>query len=233
MNREANSIYEDGRYLKNNETWHTEDSSYKASFVIETVQKNNVTFESCADIGCGAGLITELLARHYPSKSFSGYELSPDCQLFLAQRTNLPNLRFYVDNLLSKDVKYDLVVCLDVFEHVEDYYAFLRVLKKKGHKFVFNIPLDMSVIKLVFTGIEHSRNDYGHLHYFNYFTAVETLKDCGYEVKYTKLSAAFLKVPPRNIRQLVLLPFRLVSVMLGKRVAAMLFGGVSLIVYAE
>lgn len=227
------SIYQDGQYLRNNETWHTEDSTYKARFVIDILTKNKVDFSTCADVGCGAGLVTELLAQHYPNKVFSGYELSPDAQTFIGQRQALSNLSFKCEDFLSQTIKYDLVVCLDVFEHVEDYYSFLKALKNKGERFVFNIPLDMNVMKLLTSGIKYAREEVGHLHYFNSYTAVETLKDCGYKIKSTEFSAAFLKILPRNVRQLAVLPVRLLSVVFGKQFAAKMFGGVSLVVYAE
>jgi hypothetical protein len=125
------------------------------------------------------------------------------------------------------------VICLDVFEHVEDYYSFLKSLKNKGEKFIFNIPLDMNVTKILTSGIKYAREEVGHLHYFNQYTAIETLKDCGYNIKSTNLSVAFLKITPRNIRQAAILPIRLLSLLLGKNFAAKIFGGVSLVVYAE
>ena len=227
------TIYKDGEYLKNNQTWHTEDSPYKSRFVIEAIEKNNVHFSTCADIGCGAGLVTELLAKKYPLKKFSGYELSPDAQHLIKQREIIANLNFYNENFLEQGKRYDLVICLDVFEHVEDYYSFLKSLKNKGEKFIFNIPLDMNVTKILTSGIKYAREEVGHLHYFNQYTAIETLKDCGYNIKSTNLSVAFLKITPRNIRQAAILPIRLLSLLLGKNFAAKIFGGVSLVVYAK
>lgn len=227
------AIYTDGEYLKENPSWHTEDSPYKTQLIIDTLTKNKVAFTTCADIGCGAGLVTELLAKHYTNKQFSGYELSPDAQPLIEQREKLYNLSYYNNNLLTSDKKYDLVICLDVFEHVEDFFGFLKSLKLKGRRFIFNIPLDMNVMKLVTNGIQYAREEVGHLHYFNYFSAIATLKECGFNVKSADLSAAFLKIPPRNKRQAAILPVRLLSVLFGKHFAARMFGGVSLVVYAE
>jgi hypothetical protein len=226
-------IYKDGEYLKKNQTWHTEDSPYKSRLVMDALEKNNVDFSTCADIGCGAGLVAELLAKKYPLKKFSGYELSPDVQHLIEQREKLPNLDFYNEDIFEQNRRYDLVVCLDVFEHVEDYYGFLKSLKCKGEKFIFNIPLDMNVAKILTSGIKYARNEVGHLHYFSQYTAIETLKDCGYNVKSANLSAAFLKIPPRNIRQAVMLPIRFISLLFGMKFATKLFGGASLVVYAE
>lgn len=227
------TIYSDGKYLNNNKTWHTEDSPYKASLVRESIKRNNVCFDTCADIGCGAGLVTEILAEYYPNTKFVGYELSNDAKGFWGERKHLPNLSYTNTNLLDSDIIYDLVMCLDVFEHIEDYFGFLRALKTKGKTFIFNIPLDMNVMKIITHGIKYAREEVGHLHYFSEYSALKTLEDCGYKISYYKLSAAYLSTLPRNIRQLMILPFRLLSVAFGKSLAARIFGGISLVVYAK
>ena len=91
----------------------------------------------------------------------------------------------------------------------------------------------MNVVKVITNGIKLARTEVGHLHYFNEYTALETLKDCGFNVIDSFLSTAFLSVPPRNVRQLALLPLRLFTLIFGKSFAARIFGGQSLVVYAE
>ena len=89
----------------------------------------------------------------------------------------MDNLSFVVDDLVESPEQFDLVICLDVIEHVEDYFGFLRKLRGRGKYFVFNIPLDMNVMKLVTPGIRYAREEVGHLHYFNRYTALQALKD--------------------------------------------------------
>lgn len=225
------AIYSDGEYLAHNATWHEEDSGYKASLVLKAIERNAVPHDTCCDVGCGAGLVTEILAERYVRSKFVGYDISTDAQKFWRHRKSLPNLSFSNEDLLSLDTVFDLVICLDVFEHVEDYFAFLRALRKKGRNFIFNIPLDMNVLKLI-TGHQFARDEVGHLHYFSKYTALETLKDCGYSVADARLSATFLGGPPKNIRQWLVLPIRLFSLSLGLNTAAKFFGGISLVVYA-
>jgi len=226
-------IYDNEEYLRDNSNWHQEDSPYKASFVDKIIKRNNLNFDSCIDIGCGAGVVTELLATKFPESKFIGCDLSSDAQRFWAQRAKLKNLEFKNTDITEEDYSYDLIVCLDVFEHVEDYFTFLRSIKNKGKSFIFNIPLDMNVMKVMTNGIKFARDEVGHLHYFNEYTALQTLEDCGYNVKDNFLSTAFLSTLPRNGRQIAVLPFRLVTLALGKSLGARLFGGQSLVVFAE
>lgn len=230
---EPATIYSDGTYLDLNRGWHTEDSPYKASNIIKMIEENGISIKSCADVGCGAGLVTEILASRYPSTDFVGFELSKDACELQSQRRKMNNLKYSNANLIDLDEKYNLVICSDVLEHVEDYFGFLRMLRTKGEKFIFNIPLDMNALKILTSGIKYARANVGHLHYFNEYTAIETLKDCGYTIKSAKLCVAYLSIPPRNIKQFLVLPLRIFSLAFGKRFAAMLAGGGSLLVYAD
>lgn len=226
------TIYSDGKYLGNNRTWHTEDSPYKASFVIDLIKKNHIPFDTCADIGCGAGLVTEILAEKYNEATFVGYELSSDAQSFWKERKNRTNLSYSSENLLESDKSADLVVCLDIFEHIEDYFGFLRALRTKGDKFIFNVPLDMNVMKIITPGLRYAREEVGHLHYFSEYTAIKTLENCGYKIMDSKLSVSYISTMPRNVRQLFVLPIRLLSLSFGRSFAAKVFGGISLVVHA-
>ena len=226
------AIYSDGEYLRNNKDWHTEDSPYKASFVRAAIKRNSIAFTKCADVGCGAGLVTELLAKTFPEKTFVGYDLSSDAQEFWKQRSKYPNLSYSNANLLEADISYDLIICLDVVEHIEDYFGFLRSLRTKGKTFIFNIPLDMSVLKIITPGIRYAREEFGHLHYFNRYTAIKTLQDCGYTIRDAKLAVPYVSTMPRKIRQWLALPFRVLSLSLGKNFASKVFGGISLVITA-
>ncbi len=133
---------------------------------------------------------------------------------------------------MELDICYDWIVCLDVIEHVEDYFGFLRSLRSTGRTFIFNIPLDMSVLKIITPGIRYAREEFGHLHYFNRYTAIRTLQDCGYTIRDAKLTVPYVATMPRRIRQWLALPFRLLALSLGKTFASKVFGGISLVVTA-
>src|SRR5690606_2619873 len=85
---------------------------------------------------------------------------------------------------LKPESPFDLVLCLDVFEHVEDYIGFIRGLRGLGGRFVFHIPLDMNA-QMVLRGepIRRVRDVVGHLHYFNKDTALATLEEAGMKVE--------------------------------------------------
>lgn len=226
------TMYTDGSYLETNQDWHQKDSPYKAKLVAKTIERSGLTFSTCADIGCGAGLVSELLAERYPASRFTGFELSADVRGFWRERKALSNLTFRQEDMFEQAETFDLVLCLDVFEHVEDYFGFLRRLRRTGKAFIFKIPLDMNAVKIMTGGIAIAREEAGHLHYFTPYTALKAIEDTGYTVRTSFVDASFTGAGPRNLRQAALLPFRLLSLALGPTFAATTFGGATFMVAA-
>jgi hypothetical protein len=75
------------------------------------------------------------------------------------------NLKFDVTSI-DQVSNFDLAIVADVFEHINDYYAFLEKLSTKSNYFIFNIPLDISVLGLFFNSVLKSRKIVSHVHYF-------------------------------------------------------------------
>ena len=87
------------------------------------------------------------------------------------------------DLFSEQDSNFDIVLAIDVIEHVEDYFGFLRKLKEKGNNIIFHIPLDLSV-QTIFRGspLLKNRLKAGHIHYFTKETALASIKDTGYTI---------------------------------------------------
>jgi cyclopropane fatty-acyl-phospholipid synthase-like methyltransferase len=231
----ADSIYEDGTYLAKNPNWHQEDSGWKARQVIKILRQNNIDPATVCEIGCGAGEILAYLANHYSaSVQYSGYEISPQAFDICTTKEDT-NLHFFLKDLLNgEEHSFDIVMAIDVFEHVEDYFGFLRNLRTKGKYAIFHIPLDLSV-QTVLRGrvILFARTSFGHIHYFTKETALATLSDTGYEVVdffYTRQS---LELPGLGWKtKLLKLPRRLLFA-IDQDLAVRLLGGFSLLVLAR
>jgi hypothetical protein len=81
------------------------------------------------------------------------------------------------------DTFFDLILVLDVFEHVEDYMGLVRDIRPMGDLKLFHIPLDLSVQAVIRrNGLLRRRDDFAHLHYFTKETALRTLTDVGYQL---------------------------------------------------
>jgi hypothetical protein len=225
--------YLSGDYVARNPTYHVEDSAWKARYLMQMIAKHNLSPRSVAEVGCGAGEILRVLHDNLPDTIFHGYEISPQAYSLCQTRAGT-RLHFYCEDLLaSVTERFDLLLCIDVFEHVEDCFSFLRQLRSKADFKMFHIPLDMSV-QYVWRSkpILRQRELVGHLHYFSKETALATLRETGYEIIdwfYTPGAAE----NPRSMKaRLANAPRRLVS-MISPDISARILGGYSLLVLAR
>jgi len=178
------TIYTDGTYLQNNPDWHVDDSPWKAKHIATMLERHGIVPTTVCEIGCGAGEILRALSTHLePSARFFGYEISPDAYKLCSAKSNA-RFNFRLGNLLDdEDARFDVVMAIDVFEHVEDYFGFLRKLRGKGQYKVFHIPLELSAQQVLRgTPLIEARRSVGHIHHFSKETALATLEDCGYRV---------------------------------------------------
>ena len=227
-------MYQTGEYLEKNPTYHVEDSPFKADQILTMIKKHNLQPHSICEVGCGAGEILNQLQKKLPSDvQFYGYEISPQAFELCQQREN-ERLHFFCEDLLkSTSVMFDLLLCLDVFEHVEDYLGFLKSLRTRAEHKIFHIPLDLSVQWLWrTTPILRGREQLGHLHYFNKETALATVEYAGYEVMdwfYTPGAIA----NPRSLKaKLASFPRRILSGV-NQDLVVRILGGYSLLVLAK
>ena len=135
-------IYKDenGEYLQNNPTWHVEDSPWKAKQIIKMLNLNPIYPKSIAEVGCGSGEILNQLYLSMPKDvSFTGYDISSDA-ISLAKPREKDRLEFKHDDFLETTVKFDLLLMIDVFEHVDNYLGFLTLCKNKAKNIIFHIP---------------------------------------------------------------------------------------------
>ena len=135
--------------------------------------------------------------------------------------------------MLEEEKIYDIILCIDVFEHIEDYMGFLRRLREKGKYKIFHIPLDLSVSALLRRSLMLGRSSVGHLHYFTPDTALATLTDCSYEIIDFIYTPSFASLPAKSLKeQLIRLP-RKILYKISPKIMSTLIGGSSLMVLAK
>jgi SAM-dependent methyltransferase len=227
-------MYEGDLYAERNPTWHEEDAPWKAGHVEQMIKRNDLPHERICEVGCGTGEILLNLGKAFPTAHLSGYEISP-VAFDRARRKETPNTKFYLKDLLAEnDVKFDLVLVIDVIEHVEDYILFMKKLKPFGTFKLFHIPLDLSAQSIVRAWpITELRRNVGHIHYFFKQSALATLEDCGYTIVDYCYTASRLELPNQALTsRLMRLPRRLMYAA-NADFAVRLLGGYSLMVVAN
>jgi SAM-dependent methyltransferase len=230
---EAIYTQENGEYLQKNPTWHVEDSPWKAKQILRILNNNPVHPKSIAEVGCGAGEILNQLYLSMPNDvHFTGYDISSDA-IKLAKMREKDRLCFKHENFLETSTQYDLLIMMDVFEHVNDYLGFLKQCKNRAKHTIFHIPLDLSVSAILRNKLIDGRKSVGHLHYFMKETAIATLVDSGYDVIDFFYTTGSLDLPLKNFRSKLAVFPRKILYAINKDMAAKLAGGFSLLVLTK
>lgn len=227
--------YQDSTYLRRNPHWHAEDSPHKAQWIKSLLDDHGLTPGTVCEVGCGAGEILVQLQKFCPrGTTFVGYEISQDAANINRAKQN-EKLQFNNDDFLQTETEvFDLLLLIDVMEHVEDYMGFLRELKSRARRFVFHIPLDLHVSSVARgQPLVSVRESVGHLHYFTRETAMAAIQDVGYRIIDERFTPGALELPQSSpITRFMGFPRRI-----GYRIAPALtarwLGGFSLLVLAQ
>ncbi|MFH0971287.1 MAG: class I SAM-dependent methyltransferase [Candidatus Micrarchaeota archaeon] len=121
--------------------------------LLELLLVQHKKFECALDVGCGTGSNLEVISRH--SKKSHGIDYSPKAIQY-CRKKGFRNLhQMDAQHLGFNAGMFDLVVCTDVLEHLDDKRAiseFSRVMRKGGllilavpaHKYLWNDNDDIS-----------------------------------------------------------------------------------------
>ena len=226
------SIYKDGTYAAKNPTFGDDDASWKAASAVRFCKQHGISAKRLAEVGCGGGAVLAGVAEGLSSSEAVGYEPMPEAFKH-ASRREAAGLRF-VNQSIGPDTRedFDLVLCFDVFEHIEDYFGFLRNLVKMGRNFLFHIPLDMNA-QMIARGepIRRVREQVGHIHYFSRDSAIAALRECGFEVRGEEYTCGADSTYATTAYRLMALPRRM-AFAIAPDLAVRTLGGYSLLVWA-
>jgi len=135
-------------------------------------------YEKFLDIGCGHGGVSEeLIKRGY---SVSGIEINKDAVKSL-EKKGFEVYQKDISKPLELDKKFDIVMILDVLEHLFDPYFLLKEAKevtKRGGYIIVTVPLYFDIVdrfKILFTGsvismdnLCYGEENYGKFRSYNY-----------------------------------------------------------------
>jgi hypothetical protein len=141
-------------------------------------------------------------------------------------------LTFYNADLSNDQTVFDVVLALDVVEHVEDCFGFARALRNHAKWFVFHFPLDLTCQALLRNVLMVNRLAMGHIHYFTKDTAIAFLKECGYTVIDSELTQ-FLRRDVCGIKPRVMVSLRTMGFRIAPATTATILSGTSLLVLAR
>ena len=236
------NLYLSGEYTKKNHSYHSEDSRFKWKNFAKILKKSNLNLNavnSIVDVGCGGGQVIVQAKNSSLFNSqciFEGYDINPDA-ISIAKKE--PSKVSFVneDFINCKEVKRDLIIAADVFEHIQDTYNFLAKLKDKGNFFLFNIPLEISLLSMVRKKniFRHSYDNVGHLHFYTKRTALLTLENIGFKIlNYNLVNNRFEELRnKKKITSLIISIPQFIIEKFSQNLACSIFGGYSMVVLAK
>lgn len=235
MTNKFEEIYHNGTYLANNPGWGRQDAAWKAAVIFELLQKNNIPPKEIIDLGCGSGEILRKLNDKFTSPvSARGYDIS-SAAINLARENESVSTQFFNEDYLVKNLHTDLLLVIDVLEHVPDFYSFLSKIKPRANHFVFHIPLDLSVRSILKPHIMlQQRKAVGHLHYFTKEMVEWMLTDSNFKIidwVYTKphLDTMPAKTAKDKLKKIL----RNFSFSINKNLSAKAWGNYSMMILAK
>lgn len=226
--------YTDNEYFDKNPTWDLEDSPWKAELVAKLLEETGLRPATLCEIGCGAGGVLSSLRDKLPNTELSGFDIAPAAARFW-EMLDGREIDFNVGDFFQiSDKEYDVILLLDVLEHVNDPFSFLERLHGRSDYYVFHIPLDLSALSVLRESpLLHVRNKVGHIHYFTKNLALSLLRESGYEIVSWRYTGAAFSSPKRTWKtRLGALP-RKIAYLVNRDLGVRILGGETLLVLAR
>jgi SAM-dependent methyltransferase len=221
-------------YLSHNPSWDMEDSPWKAAVVSAFLKAAGLDPRSVCDIGCGSGGVLTELSKTWSGAEFYGYEIAPTATRFW-EKTKRNNIRFVLGDFFNLNkAHFDLILLLDVIEHIRDPFTFLNGLHGAAGHYLFHIPLDLSALSITRESpILYARKKVGHIHYFTKNLALELLKETGFEIIKWKYSGAAFNSPRSTWKTKLATVPRFIAYSINKDLGVRILGGETLLVLAR
>lgn len=104
------------------------------NFYLRKTLPDNFEPKDIWDAGCGRGQTTFFLSHQYPKANIIGTDINTqiieDCKIILCKSEKFNNVSFHIYDLLESTFEnmFDMIICFEVLEHIDDYEAALQKL---------------------------------------------------------------------------------------------------------
>jgi SAM-dependent methyltransferase len=194
----SKEFYLSSKYLDHNPSWDEEQTPWKVGKILKLLQSNKLQPHSVCEVGCGSGGILAGLRNYLGSSCrLEGYDIAPALQGFWNKLKD-KNITFIQGDFCESNDCYDLLLVMDVLEHVENPFAFLRQISRRAPFLIFHIPLELHA-QGAFRNLPviQQRQNVGHLHFWNKDLALLNLQACGLEIIHWEYTAGAVDQPTR------------------------------------
>ena len=165
-----------------------QDETDNSAACIAEISKS-IVGGSVLDVGCGTGYMVDHLARNHPRRRFTGLDFIIED----GTRTRMPSIDFVegkVEALPFADKSFDTVICTHVLEHVLDFAAAVRELRRVARRRLILVVPQEREYRFTFNP---------HVHFFPYphsFLRYLTPVPSNYRCESVGRDIYYVEVPP-------------------------------------
>jgi SAM-dependent methyltransferase len=207
----ATDLYTSGDYGLKHQDWHLEDAPSKVDdimpallAVVESIQSDTVKI---ADVGAGTGGVVAEIVNQLAqidtnlTVDATGFEISPVA--IQTGREIFPDLDLREKFFEPSDGPFDVVLFVDVLEHLENPWEMLRIAHDASEYMIVRQPLLDNFSTFRHDNYCDQREHWGHINYFNYRSFIDMAKATGWKPLKVDLLASWELTENKNKGQQV------------------------------
>lgn len=207
-------LYLKDEYIKKNPSLHEEDSEWKIGKIIllidKLIKKNYINSNeiNLLDVGGGAGLILKEISNYIErvySIRVNRYALDLSPGMLAVQEKNNPSARLLNEDICRTSLRnkeIDIVLMIDVIEHIPDSVKALKELGRISRFAIFKVPIEDNLISNVWNFLKQGQprqnaiGTIGHINIYNPITLKHQIEQNGGSILksfYTNVYEYYLK----------------------------------------
>lgn len=169
---------------------HPWESSRAATILTVLKQYLSPTSKNVLDMGCGDAYFANSLLQTFPDKSMAAIDLNFTDEHLMYLRQTYPSIHFGTH--LQPHEKFDLIILMDVIEHIEDDIGFLSSLTQTHLNSGGQVLITVPAFQSLFSG-----HDVFLKHYRRYSRRqlLKTISDCGLTTQHSGYFFSPLLIP--------------------------------------
>lgn len=152
-------------------------------------------FKSVLEIGCGTGIILKILSERGFAERYCALDISESAVEYVKNQKIKGLIEVKKNDALEicyDDGNFDLAILSHLLEHLENPKGALLEAKRVANYIVIEVPLEDNIatrLKTLFFRLinfdknDKSKNDIGHIYFFNKNKALHLVKSCGLKLE--------------------------------------------------